>query len=501
MDYPTGTQEADNKSNKDANFVRDVVKIAGGTTLAQVLSILASPVLTRLYGPDAYGLAALFNSILAIIGVVVCLRYELAIMLPKKDEEAANLLATCFISIALISLLLVPLIWFCGAPLAGLVNSPHLASYLWLLPLAVSASGAFLALNYWNSRTKQFGRLSIARIISAVVIVGIQLGAGLAGHATGGSLIMATMVGSAISALVLGVLIWRENGRLLVSSISLPHISAGVKRYQKFPIFDTWSALLNTICWQLPPFLLSAYFTSTIVGYYALGLGVLQLPVSLIGGAVGQVFFQRVSVAKYEGNLAHLTEDTVSNLTMLSIFPAMLLSVVGREAFIVIFGAKWAEAGVFAQILAIWIFFSFISSPISTLFSVLERQGSSMIFNLVLLPVRVGALVLGGFLGNARIAIALFSVTGVIVYVVLLLWIMAKVNASVGKLIKRSLKYLAYSLMLLIPIMSGKFIFNFSPQILLLVAVLASLVYYCIIAKTNKAILVPLQSMLRIMIV
>ncbi len=488
----------DNKIKNDVSFIRDVAKIVGGTTLAQALSILATPIVTRLYGPDAYGLSVLFNSILVIIGVIICLRYELAIMLPKKDEEAANLLAASFISISLISILLIPIIWLCGPALTGMLNSPILGNYLWLLPIAVSANGAFLAFNYWNSRTRQFGRLSIARVVSAVVMVSIQLGAGLAGHATGGSLITAAIVGSAISAIVLGVLIWHENRRLLQKSISLQQISAGVKRYKKFPIFDTWSALLNTFCWQLPPFLLSYYFTSTIVGYYGLGLMVLQLPVNLIGGAIGQVFFQRVSVAKFEGNLAPLVEDTVLNLAKLSIFPALLLSVAGKETFVVVFGARWAEAGVFAQILAVWIFFSFITSPISTLFSVLEKQGSSLIFNIILLPVRVGALVIGGLLGNARIAIALFSITGVIVYIILLIWIMAKAKASVGKVSKRSLKYLAYSLLLLIPILSGKLIFNLSPQILFLGEAITSLAYYYMLAKANKTILMPIQSILRI---
>ena len=74
------------------SFASDVLKLAGGTAFAQALAILASPLITRLYGPEAFGLAALFTSIVGIVGVVACLRYELAIMLPKRDEEAANLL-------------------------------------------------------------------------------------------------------------------------------------------------------------------------------------------------------------------------------------------------------------------------------------------------------------------------------------------------------------------------------------------------------------------------
>ena len=76
-----------------SSFASDVLKLAGGTAIAQILSILASPIITRMYGPEAFGLSALFASITGIVAVVACLRYELAIMLPEKDEDAANLLA------------------------------------------------------------------------------------------------------------------------------------------------------------------------------------------------------------------------------------------------------------------------------------------------------------------------------------------------------------------------------------------------------------------------
>ena len=68
-----------------SSFATDTLKLVTGTTLAQIISVLASPLVTRLYGPEAYGLLALFNLITSIIGVIACMRYELAIMLPKIE--------------------------------------------------------------------------------------------------------------------------------------------------------------------------------------------------------------------------------------------------------------------------------------------------------------------------------------------------------------------------------------------------------------------------------
>ena len=80
-----------------ATFADNVLTIAGGTTLALGVSVLASPITSRLFGPEAFGLAALFQSGAAMLAAIACLRYEMAIVLPKKDEDAAPLFALCCI--------------------------------------------------------------------------------------------------------------------------------------------------------------------------------------------------------------------------------------------------------------------------------------------------------------------------------------------------------------------------------------------------------------------
>ena len=81
------------------------------------------------------------------------------------------------------------IIFFASDVIVGLLNSPELKKTLWLIPVSVLVSGTFSALNYWNSRTKHFGRLSIARLISSVFAQSTILGAGYAGFVSSGVLI------------------------------------------------------------------------------------------------------------------------------------------------------------------------------------------------------------------------------------------------------------------------------------------------------------------------
>jgi lipopolysaccharide exporter len=83
--------------SKSDSFLINVIKLMGGSVIAQILGIIAAPIITRIYGPASYGISTLFASITSIIGVVACLRYEMSIMLPEKDEDAASMLVTSFL--------------------------------------------------------------------------------------------------------------------------------------------------------------------------------------------------------------------------------------------------------------------------------------------------------------------------------------------------------------------------------------------------------------------
>jgi len=398
------------------SFAGNVLKLVSGTTIAQAVGILITPLLTRLYAPEAFGILALFTSITSILGVIACMRYELAIMLPKSDEEAANLLAVSLGFALALSLLTVPVVWFAQDPLLRLLRTLDLAPYLWLVPPMVLVSGVFLALSYWSSRTKRFGLLSIARVAGTVGTHSLKLGAGYTGYATGGSLIGATVVGQAAATTMLAGRIWWENRHTFRQSINIPRLLRGIKLYHRFPLYSSWSALINTVSWQLPTILLATYFSPTVVGYYSLGFRVLQMPMSLIGSAIGQVFFQRAAQAKLEGTLTESVEKVSQSLIRICVIPILLLTVLGKELFIVVLGTEWAEAGVYAQILSIWIIFWFVSSPLSIVIIVLEKQDLEFRLSIMSVLMRLSALTIGGLTSSARLSISLFAFSGVLVY-------------------------------------------------------------------------------------
>ena len=83
-----------------------------GIAISQAIPIAISPILTRLFTPNDFGIFALYLSIVSIISIVATGRYELAVILPDNDKDAIHivLLALFLIFFTAVVLLLVILI-------------------------------------------------------------------------------------------------------------------------------------------------------------------------------------------------------------------------------------------------------------------------------------------------------------------------------------------------------------------------------------------------------
>lgn len=399
-----------------STFIGDVLKLATGTTLSQLLTILVTPILARLYDPSSFGVWGVYVSISTVIIVITCLRYELAIILPEKNEDAVNLFGVSIAFCALFSLIVLGLVAIGRNYVAQLLRIPELAPLLWLLPLNTFFGGAFNALNYWNTRTKQYTRLSIARFFNSLIVIAIQLLGGLLMPGKSNGLILGTVASMIVSSLILGGQIIRDDGRLFVAHLRWRNMRLLIARYKKFPLYGSWSALMNSISWQLPSFLLTYFFSPQVAGYYAVGNRLLRLPLDVLGSAVAQVFFQRSAESKEQGTLATLVVNTFRQLVIFSLFPLLTITLTGASVFRFLLGPVYSEAGVYSQILSVWTFLVFISSPMSMLFATLEKQEFGLKLNAWILISRFAALVTGGILHDGRLAIVLFAGTGILIY-------------------------------------------------------------------------------------
>jgi hypothetical protein len=130
-------------------FARSVSILAGGTALAQVLAVAASPILTRIYKPSEFGALQVFISLMALVVVAASGRYEVAILLPEDEQSAVDVLGVAILCVGLSTTICAGIVLICHyywiLPSSVLV----LKGYLWLLPFSVLGGGVYQVLNYW----------------------------------------------------------------------------------------------------------------------------------------------------------------------------------------------------------------------------------------------------------------------------------------------------------------------------------------------------------------
>jgi lipopolysaccharide exporter len=466
----------------EGSFARNVVTLVTGTFLAQILQLLIMPILTRLYSPEHFGVFSIYVSLIEIITVVACLRYEAAIVLADNDEIAANLFVLCVIILAGAVSATLLIVLFFRAAIAELLGSPGLVPYLWFLPLSIIAAGLYLPLSYWSIRHKQFNRLAVRQVTGSSATMIAQLAAGLALTPRAGGLIFGSICGQMIATGQLAWKISKETGQQIWSLITRYRLREVANRYRRFPLFDSWAAILNSVSYSVPVFLLAYYFNPAVVGFYALGARVLSIPGNLISQAVHQAFFQQAVENHRSGQLGSITLAVFRRLLNISLVPMALITIVAPDLFAIIFGTHWSIAGEYLRWLSLAVFFKFICSPISSIYDVLEKQNRYLSFNIILLIIRTSGLVIGGIHRDPLLAIILFGLGSAAMTFYLNLAIMHMAGISILKV----LKVLGSELLASVPYAAlpiGVVILSHNASLFVVAAIFSGLVFVTISLK------------------
>lgn len=400
-------------------FTRSVAVLAGGTAVGQGIMIAASPVLTRLYSPDDFGILGVYMSLLGILSVVATLRYELAILLPEKDDDAAALVVLSLMIIPVIGLVVGLIMWFLRTDIANWMKSPALGPYLWFLPIGVVLIGLYQVFNYWAVRKGAFERIAKARLNQSAVAVAAQLAFFPFGPI---GLILGHVLGSATSSgTLVGLAVRRDRPSFV--AVGRHAVAWMATRYRRFPQVSALSGFINSGGNQLPVLLLAAFYGPYVAGQFALVQRVVSLPMAFIGQAVAQVYFGESASALRDSCAAlyRLFLRVSKQLLLLAAVPMIVLLVAGPWLFTFVFGRNWHAAGQFARLLGPMVAAQLVASPLSQTLTVLERQTWQLGWDIFRLLLVVGSFATAAFLGWSSVsAVAAYSSAMLIAY--LLLW-------------------------------------------------------------------------------
>jgi len=385
-----------NKLKSESEFSRNVLTLMTGTTIAQAIPIAISPILTRIYTPEDFGVLALFIAISSIFGSIANARYDLAIMLPRKDGDAINILALGFIITFLISLILLVIIILFNEYLTNILNNKEIGIWLYFVPITVFFMGLFNLLNYFNTRKKYYKDIANATIIKSIILAITQLSIGFVKSGASG-----LIGGQVLSQMFANIRLLKNivKDKVLISKIKKVKIIALMKRYQDFPKFSMWAILANTLSIHLINILISSFYSITTLGFYSLVQRVLALPSILIGNSIGQVFFQQATKEKQaSGKIINIFNSTIKKIFPIGIIFFGTLFMVVESLFAFIFGEEWRIAGEYSQVMVPLFFIRFIILPFMFIPSIFEKIKVDLYFQLGLLISYILAFISGQFM-------------------------------------------------------------------------------------------------------
>ena len=376
------------KLTPKSEFSRNLLTLMTGTTIAQAIPIAISPILTRIYAPGDFGLYALFVAITSILGSVANGRYELAVMLPEKDEDAVTLLALGFIISSTLSLIVLTLVILLNETFVGYLGNDEIGFWLYFVPITIFLTGLWNVLNYYNNRNKNYKNLRDAYILKSIVSAVVNLVVGfLKGGATG---LVSGEILSRIFAnysLLKNSLMIRQN----ISHVTKEKMIFMAKRYKNFPMISLPSSFINTLYPHLFSVLLSSLYNLSVLGHYYMAQRVLGIPITLMSASVGQVFFQSgVQERAQTGQARVIFKSTVKKLIVITTPFFIVLYFVIEDLFAFVFSEDWRTAGTYAKLLIPVFAINSVSSPVSMINTIFERQIYGLIISIILLASYLG---------------------------------------------------------------------------------------------------------------
>ena len=411
---------------RHSSLLRRMVVAVTGTAGAQLITLAFAPFVTRIYGPEAFGLHGIFMAFVGVLTPVAAFAYPTAIVLAKDEQDAGVLAALSFSIAAAVSFSSFLIVAVGGKSLAATLELDSVAWVLFLVPLALLFASAVQVAQQYSVRQKRFDVIASAAVASSLLLNLGKVGLGLL-YPIASELIALGVFNQVLLTVFLfyGVSRGGRNDASLRSAFSRAAMRRLAVRHRDFPLYRAPQNVVNGVSQNLPLLMLAMLFGPAAAGFYALGRTVMGLPSALVGVAVGDVFYQRFTETSHAGKgvAGQIVQATVA-LAAVGFLPFGLVVLAGPELFQAIFGESWATSGRYARWLAVFFFFNFVNKPAVAAVPVLGIQRGLLVYELLSTAGKILGLFIGFYwFSSALWAIRLFATIGSLAYVAMILWI------------------------------------------------------------------------------
>ncbi len=414
-------------------YIRHFLTLFSSSVLGQLLTLALAPVLSRIYSPEDFGLAALYLAFLGVLAVISTGKYEQAIMLPRDERAAIHIFRLVLLLAFVMSTFFAIVITLFNSSITSLFGNPALSAWLYLLPISLLFNAAQQASIYYSNRTKQFGRIAKTTLIQHTSTNMVKLGAGLFQKSLNG-LIIGQMAGHFLS-----VVFVLQRTMKQIRKINLDYSWLAIKKeaaiYAHYPRFNMLLSLTNNLSGSLPIFIFTWGFSPEVAGLYAFAYAFVFRPLSMFSQSTQQVLSQKMIERHHQGlTIYPIIMKMVKRFFLIGIIPFFLATIWAPEIFGFLFSETYRPSGQYLQILSPWLFMVYLTSPLTFLHELLFRQKTAMYIDMVYLAMRFLALMTGIWLKDIVVGLILYAAVSALVVGYKLFWYLQLAKEGDNKL-------------------------------------------------------------------
>ncbi len=311
---------------------------------AQLLPLLAAPLLARLYTPDDFGTLALFSSAASLLLAFSSWRFDWSVPNTSSKTLAAALLLFGAVALLFFSGATFLVLWNWAERWSFWKGFDVLGSLLLFLPVIILGSGLHELMHCWYVRQAELSKVASVRITQSFAGTGLSIIGGYAGLGAWG------LIGSSVTSawVGMGLLVsGAQNLKRSFTRLSLNRIKVSIARYWWESTTSTMVAVVNVACLAAVPLLLVQYYSAKEVGWYALMYRLAITPIGLLTSALSQSFWaEAAQLVKTDIARLKILFLKSTKLLILAAIPVVLLCVSGPLFVGPVLGkAQWTGAG------------------------------------------------------------------------------------------------------------------------------------------------------------
>lgn len=389
----------------NSSYKRNIIIMVVGRIVSQTIPIILTPLLTRIYSPEDFGIFAVYSTIVSLLSMISNGRYCLSIILPKEREKAQSLVLLSSLITLITSIVFFLILLILGKDLFSILNIESISKYLVLLILNIVFIGFYEAMFYYELREKRYRVLATNVIIQSLILISVRVGTGYLGYTDLG-LILSYLIGYIIGYFLLllrsdikfNITFFRDNVRKLIS------------KYSNFPKYSLFSDGLAVLSDMSPSVLLNKAFGSTEAGYYSISDKILGSPTWFITSSVGDVFKQEASEQyRLKGTCIEIFTKTSKALFYIGVIPFTLTFILAPYVVPFLLGENWSPAVDYIRILVIMYFSSFVVRPTAYVIYIVNKQSYAILFQGIRLICIILAFVVAKYLNSLIVGLLLWS--------------------------------------------------------------------------------------------